>query len=81
MQWIAIPEKKKPRLLSAANGKGRTSEVYGANIHSHSQSARMNPDFFQKMEAVLTESGLKWTPIEIREINPQFLHLTNYSAF
>ena len=41
----------------------------------------MNPDFFHKMEAVLTESGLKWTPIEIRKINPPFLHLTNYSAF
>jgi len=37
------PKIKKPRLLSAASGKGRTSEVYPEMVAHHSQLANRNP--------------------------------------
>ena len=57
-----IPEKKKPRLLSTANGKGRTSEVYAPNISRPQQECKNGLNFLEKIGIHFGHGGQKAQP-------------------
>jgi len=48
-----VAEKKKPRLLSAAIGKGRTFEVYVANISPTQQERKNGLNFLRTKSSTI----------------------------